>query len=103
MVWRSQDANLITKRHFPKSTLGRLDAILFLKLAFESKERLMSDELEVEDDVFLEGGVFYCTCGNPIEGQDSGMIKRAAEKQFIVCPMCDTKHFAESGEFLVDE
>lgn len=104
MIWRSQDANLITKRHFPKSTLGRVDAILFLKLAFESKERLMSDELEVEDDVFLEQGVFYCTCGNPIEGQDaSGMIKREAGKQFVACPMCDTKHFAESGKFLVDE
>ena len=37
----------------------------------------MSDELEVEDDVFLEAGVFYCTCGNPIDGH--GVYLRITE------------------------
>ncbi len=64
----------------------------------------MSGELEVEDDVFLEEGVFYCICGNPIEGEDaSGMIQKEAGKQFVACPTCDTKHFAKSGRFRLDE
>ena len=63
----------------------------------------MSDELEVEDDVFLEDGVFYCTCGNPIEEEDaSGNISREAGKEFVACPTCDTKHFAEGGRFRFD-
>jgi hypothetical protein len=64
----------------------------------------MSDELEVEDDVFLEEGVLYCTCGNPIEADDAGgLIERAGGREFISCPSCDMKHFAESGRFRLDE
>ena len=60
----------------------------------------MSDDLEVEDDVFLEEGVFYCTCGNPIEAEDaSGLIEKEAGKEFVACPTCDMKHFADSGHF----
>lgn len=64
----------------------------------------MSDELEVEDDVFLEEGVFYCTCGNPIEAEDaSGLIDKEAGKEFVACPTCDMKHFADSGRFRFGE
>ena len=64
----------------------------------------MSDELEVEDDVFLEEGVFYCTCGNPMEAAEANsVIQKEAGKQFVTCPTCDTKHFAEGGEFILDE
>jgi len=60
----------------------------------------MSDELEIEDDVFLEEGVFYCTCGNPIEAEDaSGLIEKQAGKEYVACPTCDMKHFADSGRF----
>ena len=64
----------------------------------------MSDELEVEDDVFLEQGVFYCTCGNPIEAEDAtGLIERDGGKEFVSCPTCDMRHFAETGKFRLDE
>jgi hypothetical protein len=64
----------------------------------------MSDELEVEDDVFLEEGVLYCTCGNPIEADDaSGLIERLGGREFVSCPSCDMKHFAEGGRFRLDE
>ena len=64
----------------------------------------MSDELEVEDDVFLEGGVLYCTCGHPIDAEDaSGLIERSAGREFVLCPTCDMKHFAEGGHFRLDE
>jgi len=64
----------------------------------------MSDELEIEGDVFLEEGVFYCTCGNPIEAEDAqGMIERQAGKEFVTCPTCDMKHFADTGRFQLDE
>jgi hypothetical protein len=64
----------------------------------------MSDELEVEDDVFLEEGVFYCTCGNPIEAEDaSGLIEKEGGKEFVACPTCDMKHFADSGRFRLGE
>ena len=64
----------------------------------------MSDELEVEDDVFIEEGVFYCTCGNPIEAEDAtGLIERDAGREFVACPTCDMKHFAEGGKFRIDE
>ena len=64
----------------------------------------MSDEMEVKDDIFLEEGVFYCTCGNPIEGEDaSSMIQKESGKQCVSCPTCDTKHFAEGGQFILDE
>jgi hypothetical protein len=64
----------------------------------------MSDDLEVEDDVFLEEGVLYCTCGTPIEAEDaSGLIERTGGREFITCPSCDMKHFAESGRFRLDE
>lgn len=60
----------------------------------------MSDELEIEDDVFLEEGLFYCTCGNPIEAEDaSGLIEKQAGKEYVACPTCDMKHFADSGRF----
>ena len=64
----------------------------------------MSDEFEVEDDIFLEAGMFYCSCGNPIEGEDaSSMIQREAGREFVSCPTCDMKHFAESGSFKMDD
>ncbi|TDI42133.1 MAG: hypothetical protein E2P02_13575 [Acidobacteria bacterium] len=64
----------------------------------------MSDEMEIEDDIFLEEGVLYCTCGNPIEEEDaSGMIQKESGRQFVTCPACDTKHFAEGGQFVLDE
>ena len=64
----------------------------------------MSDELEVEDDVFVEEGVFYCTCGNPIEAEDAnGLINKESGKEFVACPTCDMKHFAEGGTFKLDE
>lgn len=64
----------------------------------------MSDELEVEDDVFLEEGVFYCTCGNPIEAEDAtSLIEKEAGKEFVACPTCDMRHFAETGKFRLDE
>ena len=60
----------------------------------------MSDELEVEADIFLEEGVFYCTCGNPIEAEDvTSKIAKEAGKEFVTCPTCDMKHFADSGQF----
>ncbi len=64
----------------------------------------MSDELEVEDDIFLEEGVLYCTCGNPIEADDAqSLIDKQAGKEFVACPTCDMKHFAESGHFKIDD
>ena len=64
----------------------------------------MSDDLEVEDDVFLEEGVFYCTCGNPIEAEDAaGLIEKESGKEFVACPTCDMKHFADSGRFRMGE
>ena len=64
----------------------------------------MSDELEVEDDVFLEEGVLYCTCGNPIEAEDaSGLIGKSAGREFVTCPTCDMKHFAEGGHFRIED
>jgi len=62
----------------------------------------MSDELDVEDDIFLEEGVFYCTCGNPIEAEDA-TIEKQAGKEFVSCATCDMKHFADSGQFQVGE
>lgn len=60
----------------------------------------MTDDLEVESDVFLEDGVFYCTCGTPIEAEDAtGLIEKEAGKEFVACPACDMKHFADSGRF----
>ena len=60
----------------------------------------MSDEQEIESDVFLEEGVFYCTCGNPIEAEDAtSLIEKQADKEFVSCPSCDTKHFADGGRF----
>jgi hypothetical protein len=60
----------------------------------------MSDELEIEDDIFLEEGLFYCTCGNPIEAEDvDGQIEKQAGKEFVSCSTCDMKHFADSGRF----
>lgn len=64
----------------------------------------MSDELEVEADIFLEEGVFYCTCGNPIEAEDmSSKIGKEAGKEFVSCPSCDMKHFADGGRFRLDD
>ncbi len=64
----------------------------------------MSDDLEVEDDIFLEDGVLYCICGNPIEAEDaSSLIVAEGRREFIACPTCDMKHFAETGKFKLDE
>lgn len=63
----------------------------------------MSD-LEVEDDVFLEEGVLYCICGQPIEAEDvGGKIEKNAGREFVGCPTCDMRHFAESGKFRLDD
>ena len=59
---------------------------------FQSRDEIgrpftMSDELEVEDDVFLEEGVFYCTCGGPIEAEDAdSLINKQSGKEFVACP-----------------
>lgn len=64
----------------------------------------MSDELECESDIFLEEGVLYCICGHPIESEDaSGLIERVGSREFIACPTCDMRHFAEGGRFRFDE
>ena len=47
----------------------------------------MSDDLEVESDVFMEGGVLYCICGQPIEQEEAvPLIETEGGKQFIACP-----------------
>ncbi len=64
----------------------------------------MSEELEVDDDVFLEEGVLYCICGNPIEAEDaSGLIEKDGGREYVTCPTCDMRHYAEGGKFLFDE
>jgi hypothetical protein len=64
----------------------------------------MSEELEVEDDVFLEGGVLYCLCGQPIEPDEAqGLIGMDSGREFITCPTCDMKHFADSGKFRLED
>ncbi|MFQ5790690.1 MAG: hypothetical protein ACE5JI_09470, partial [Acidobacteriota bacterium] len=64
----------------------------------------MTDELEAEDDVFLEAGVLYCVCGNAIEWEDvRDLIAKEAGREFVSCPACDMKHFAEGGKFRIDE
>jgi hypothetical protein len=64
----------------------------------------MSDDLEVDDDIFLEEGVLYCVCGNPIEAEDAGgLVEREGRREFITCPSCDMKHFAETGKFRLDD
>jgi hypothetical protein len=62
----------------------------------------MSDEIDVEDDVFLEEGVLYCHCGNPIEAEDvSSLIQNQAGREYVTCPICDMKYFADSGKFSI--
>jgi hypothetical protein len=64
----------------------------------------MSAELEAEDDVFLEEGVLYCICGNPIEAEDAGrLLEREGGREFVTCPACDMRHYAETGKFRLDE
>ncbi len=64
----------------------------------------MSGDLDVEDDVFLDGGVLYCVCGQPIEADEAqAMIEREANREFITCPACDMKHYADSGKFKLDD
>jgi len=64
----------------------------------------MSGELDVDDDVFIEEGVLYCICGNPVEADEArGLIESEAGREFIACPTCDMKHFAEGGKFKLDE
>ena len=64
----------------------------------------MSEDLECEDDVFLEEGVLYCTCGHPIEAEDvAPLIAKLAGKEFVACPTCEMRHFADSGRFRLDE
>ena len=64
----------------------------------------MSEDLEVENDVFLEGGVLYCICGQPIEQEEAiPLIETEKRKQFIACPTCDMKYWAEGGMFRIEE
>ena len=64
----------------------------------------MSEELEVDDDVFLEEGVLYCVCGNPIEAEDAGgLLQTEGGREFVACPACDMRHFAETGKVRLDE
>ena len=64
----------------------------------------MSDDLEVEGDVFMEGGVLYCICGQPIEQEEAvPLIETEGGKQFIACPTCDMKHWAEGGMFTLED
>lgn len=64
----------------------------------------MSEDLEVDDDIFMEEGVLYCVCGTPVEAEDAkGLIDRDEGREFILCPSCDMKHFAEGGKFRLDE
>ena len=64
----------------------------------------MSEELDVESDVFLEGGVFYCICGQPIEPEEApALIERDGIREFVACPTCDMRFFADSGKFQLDE
>jgi DNA-directed RNA polymerase subunit RPC12/RpoP len=63
----------------------------------------MSDEIEVDDDIFLEEGVLYCTCGTPVEAEEaSGLLQKEAGREYIACPSCDVRHFAESGKFRME-
>jgi hypothetical protein len=46
----------------------------------------------------LEEGVLYCVCGQPIEAEDAGdVIQSEGGREFVTCPSCDIRHFAESG------
>jgi hypothetical protein len=64
----------------------------------------MSEELEAEDDVFLNEGVLYCVCGQPIEAEDvRGLIAQTGEREFVSCPTCDMRYYAEGGKFRLDE
>ncbi len=63
----------------------------------------MSDEIEVEDDVFLEEGVLYCHCGNPIDADDAPhLVEKEAGREFVACPTCDIKLYADTGKFRFD-
>ena len=64
----------------------------------------MADGLDAESDVFLLEGVLYCLCGNPIEADDAqGLVQREQGKEYVACPTCDMKYFAETGQFQFDE
>ena len=64
----------------------------------------MSEELEAEDDVFLNEGVLYCVCGQPIEAEDvRGLIAREGDREFVSCPTCDMRYYADGGKFRIDE
>lgn len=64
----------------------------------------MADGLDTEADIFLMEGVLYCLCGNPIEADDAqGWIKKEQGKEFVACPTCDMKYFADNGLFQFDE
>jgi len=64
----------------------------------------MSEDLDVESDVFLEGGVLYCVCGQPIEPDEApSLIARDGAREFVACPACDMKIFAETGKFQLDD
>ncbi len=62
----------------------------------------MSEDLEVDNDVFLEGGVLSCICGQAIE-EEEAIIETEGGKQFIACPTCDMKHWAEGGVFRLED
>jgi len=64
----------------------------------------MSEDLDVESDIFLEGGVLYCICGQPIEPEEApDLIEREGTREFLSCPTCDMKLFADSGKFELDD
>jgi hypothetical protein len=64
----------------------------------------MSEDLDVESDVFLEGGVLYCVCGQPIEPEEAAdLIEREGSREFVSCPTCDMRHFADDGKFQLDD
>ncbi len=68
------------------------------------KSHRMSEDLDVESDVFLEGGVLYCVCGQPIEPDEvPGLMQRDGIREFLSCPTCDMKLFADSGQFRLDD
>ena len=63
----------------------------------------MSEDLDVDNDVFLEGGVLSCVCGQSLEEDEAvPLIKTEGRKQFIACPTCDMRHWADGGLFRLD-
>ena len=48
----------------------------------------MSEDLEVDDDVFLEGGVLSCICGQALEEEEAiPLIKTEARPEVSQLPL----------------